>query len=192
MPFHGILSNTGQFSLLNHMTDHVHSLFAHCLQHLPASPLWISQKQQGNSIFKVSNMLFHLIAHYDEFFTVNNQGGSQCDWPPPLSNLTMQTDLTIKNHLVLATLAISNLKTCSHSAKWLQLLSQQSVWLTATSDHTHSSFQPSSPSTHFVSIISTISDLKKWFHSIKRLHTVPLPISTLRASLRSALPPFFS
>ena len=116
-PFHGILSNTGQFSLLNHATDHVHSLCAHCLQHLPASPLQISQKQRGNSIFKVSNMLFHLIAHYDEFFAVNNWGGGQCDWPPPLINLT--THISSQLSPISATLTISDLKTRFHATEWL-------------------------------------------------------------------------
>ena len=57
-------------------------------------------------------------------------------------------------------------------------------------DHTDSFPQPSSPSTHLVSSISTISDLKTLSHGIKQLHTVPLPISTLRASQRIALPLF--
>ena len=57
-------------------------------------------------------------------------------------------------------------------------------------DHTHSFPQPSSPSTHLVSSISTVSDLKMLSHGIKQLYTAPLPISTLRASQRAALPLF--
>ena len=77
----------------------------------PTSPLQVSPKQQRNQVSKVSNM-FYLFYYSIQFTAVNNWGGGQYDWPPPLINLTTYSSCQLSpppNHLISATLTILDL-----------------------------------------------------------------------------------
>ena len=62
-------------------------------------------------------MFFYFVAQYDEFTAVNNRGGGQLYWPPPLINLT--THISSRLSPISATLTISDLKTRFHATEQL-------------------------------------------------------------------------